>query len=270
MAIYDNPLYQKLRGLYYQAICTIFEKSGFPVNINGFELRFVPRYYRFFPRCYEKESFEFIRNNVKPGTVCIDIGAHFGLYSMVLAKYFGCKVYSFEPTSSTGQVFCANVKYNSLGDSIHFIPKAVSAKAGKATFYVQDTEGSVANSLVNYYHSDEHKSAVCVEVVSIDDTFRSIEYGFLKIDAEGAEYDVLVGASETIARYRPRMILGLHPSAIAARGHSLKMIWDLLRRLDYRCYHDSESIGEERFCSQRNLFDVLLLPNTAAPAQGLC
>lgn len=266
MRIYDLAMYQKLREVYYRIISSLFSDSGFPITINGYNLRFVPRFYRYFPRTYESDSFDFIRNNVKPGSVCIDIGAHFGLYSIVLAKYLGCRVYSFEPTKFTGDVFRANIRYNNLGSLIEYIPKAVSSKSGTATFYVQDTEGAVSNSLVNYQHSEERKNEVTVEVVSIDETFDGVEYGFLKIDAEGAEFDVLLGARQTLARYRPKMILGLHPSPLKARGHTLKMVWDLLASLEYNCYSDNRSITEEEFCSRDELFDVVVLHSLLSPA----
>jgi hypothetical protein len=32
----------------------------------------------------------------------------------------------------------------------------------------------------------------------------------LKVDVEGAEYDVLMGATETISRYRPKLLIELH------------------------------------------------------------
>jgi FkbM family methyltransferase len=222
-------------------------------------MRFYPKHYKWFPNKYEQDAFMFIKNYLIPGSVCIDIGAHFGLYSIVFAKYYNCNVYSFEPTDSSSEILAKNIKYNKIGDRVRVINKAVSSKNGKLFFNVQDTLGSVANSLVDYHHSDENKTKYEVDVVSIDSFFKDIPYGFIKIDAEGAEYDVLMGAKETIRKNKPKMMLGLHPKAITANGHSLKMIWELITKEDYLCYLGNKQLTESEFCFRNDLFDVFLL-----------
>lgn len=264
MSLYDNWIYKKMKEIYYVLIGILFKKIGMPIEINGFKLKFFPQHYKWFSENYESDSFEFIRNNIKPNSVCIDIGAHFGLYTLVLAKYFNCRVYSFEPTTYTVSVLSKNIKYNHVSDNVIVFQQAVSAKNGQATFLVQDTVGSVANSLVNYWHSNENKNQVTVDVVAIDDVFDNIKYDFIKIDAEGAEYGVLLGATQTIRKYRPTIMLGLHPNAIKANGHSLKLIWDWVVAEGYSCQYKNNKITEEFFCTQTELFDVFLLNSNNA------
>lgn len=262
MNVYNNPIYKKLKVVYYILISQIFKRTGMPITVNGFKLRFYPKHYRWFPNDYEHDSFDFIKNHVLPGNVFVDIGAHFGLYSIILAKYKNSRVYAFEPTSYSAEVFLKNIKYNLVDEKIDVIQKAVSSKIGQSVFYVQDTPGAVSNSIVDYWHSNENKNKVLIEVVTIDSFFNNIKYDFLKIDAEGAEYDVLLGAIETIKKYKPKMILSLHPKAIAGRGHSLKLIWEMLNNLDYICYFGKKRMTGDDFCSKINIFDVFLLPKS--------
>lgn len=259
MNIYDNRIYKKLKAVYYALIGRIFGSTGMPITVNGFRLRFHPKHCRWFPDGYEHNNFDFIKDYVAPGSVCVDVGAHFGLYAIILAKYNNSRVYGFEPTSYSAEIFSENIRYNLVDEKIDVIQKAVSSKIGQLTFYVQDTHGAVSNSLVDYWHSDENKNKVLVEVVTIDSFFDDIKYDFLKIDAEGVEYDVLIGATQTIKKYKPKIILALHPNALVARGHSLRLIWEKLNDLDYLCYFGKSRMTEDVFCSKIDLFDVSLL-----------
>lgn len=263
MSLYENWFYIKIKKIYYFLIDILFRKTGMPIEINDFKLRFYPRHYKWFSANYEGDSFEFIKRHVKSKGVCIDIGAHFGIYTLILSKYFNCRVYSYEPTPYTASILLKNIEYNHVAEKVTVFQKAVSAKNGQATFLVQDTAGSVANSLVNYWHSDENKKQVTVDVVSIDSAFENIEYDFLKIDAEGAEYDVLLGATQTVRKYQPIIMLGLHPKAIKANGHSLKLIWDWIVAEGYECQYKNNKISEGYFCAQAELFDVFLLRETS-------
>jgi|WetSurMetagenome_2_1015567.scaffolds.fasta_scaffold00022_45 FkbM family methyltransferase len=254
--------YRKLRDLYYLILNALFAKTGMTVTINGYAFRFAPTYHRYFPADYESGTFRFMARHVKPGMVCADVGAHLGLYSILFAKHFGCMVYGFEPTPFTSRMFARHVALNGLESRVLVVAEAVSSAEGTMTFYVQNRQDDVANSLVDYHHSDERKTPVAVRVTSIDGFFTDKKIDFIKIDAEGVEFDVLCGAERTIARCRPIMLLALHPPAIAAKGDSLKAIWDILQKQRYIAYKDLDVvIGEQEFCGTKNLFDVFLIPS---------
>ena len=193
---------------------------------------------------------------------CIDIGAHFGLFSILFAKHFQCKVYSFEPTPFTQKIFSKNIILNHTETQIELIPKAVSSKDDICTFYIQDFDGAVSNSLIDYHHSDEHKTPYKVQVTSIDRFSAGKQIDFIKIDAEGEELQVLMGGKDIINKYKPKMLLSLHPDAIKGKGESLKMIWDLLINYEYSMSDGvNRKYSEELFCNNLKMFDVFLIPN---------
>jgi FkbM family methyltransferase len=259
MNLYENRLYKLIKKIYYLIISILFNKSGIDVKINQYRLKFFPLHYRWFPESSDSESFEYIRSYVNNNSVSIDVGAHFGLFTLVLAKYFNCKVYSFEPTPYTTSILKKNISFNKLNNAVTVIEKAVSKKDGKSTFLIQETDGAVSNSLIDYWHSNENKETIEVEVISIDSFFKEIKYDFIKIDAEGAEYDVLLGATNTIRINKPLILLAIHPSAIVANGNNLEQIWDWIINEGYTCNHKRYSITKEFFCSQINLFDLFLI-----------
>jgi FkbM family methyltransferase len=260
MTIYDWPPYKTCRSIYYVIVNLLYSRKGVPITINNYSFRFVPKHYRFYTSDYEQYNVKLVVQHVKKGSTCIDIGAHFGFYSMLLAKYFQCKVYSFEPTPYTQKVLARNIVLNHLEANVEIVPKAVSFKDDVCTFYIQEFNGAVSNSLIDYHHSDEHKTPYKVQVTSVDNFSVDKKIDFIKIDAEGEELQVLKGASKTIKKDKPKMLLALHPPAMKARGDSLKMIWDMLKMFEYFAYSESGEISQDAFCSNPNLFDVLLIP----------
>ena len=88
---------------------------------------------------------------------------------------------------------------------------------------------------------------------------KGIQPGCIKIDAEGAELGVLKGASQTITKYKPLILLSIHPEPIQSRGDSLPEIWDQLQQFGYRVFLDGKEMDRNSFCSATGLFDVHLV-----------
>jgi FkbM family methyltransferase len=239
----------------------VYSPKGMPISINNYSFRFIPTYYRYFPKDYEQSNFRFFAQHLKEGMTCIDIGAHFGLMSILFAKYFGCTVYSFEPTPFTINILKKHIEFNNVQDKIEIIPKAVSSKEGVCTFYINDIQGANSNSLIDYNQGTQHRTPYKVQLTSIDNFLAGKKIDFIKIDAEGEELEVLKGGIQTIKKYRPKMLLALHPPAIAVRGQTLKQIWDLLLDYNYSVASESHNLNEKTFCSNNDLFDVYLIPN---------
>ena len=239
----------------------IFSGTGFPVKVgDGYWLLFHPKYFRWFTNTYERDHLNELKSLVVGHGVAIDIGAHFGLYSLIMAKYFDKKVISFEPTPYSAKIFRKNIWFNRLKEKIRFHQAAVGAVNGTASFLVQETDGAVSNSLIDYWHSDETKYSIAVDVVAIDNIVDE-PVDFIKIDAEGNELDVLRGAIKTIEKNRPQILLALHPAAIKEKGDELSQIWELVAQLDYRVSYQSENMSRNAFIRSKELFDVIISPN---------
>jgi FkbM family methyltransferase len=241
----------------YKILGFVFKK-GIPRNINGFEIRFPVRYYRYYEENYEKETFSYFNECIKPGQTIFDIGAHIGLFSVFFSKKLNGtgKVICFEPTPSTFGILKQTVAFNHLANCIA-VNAAIAEKSGTLKFNLtsKDGEGSNANSLVE---TGQSVNATEVSVFSIDDYRRNhkLKIDILKIDVEGYELNALMGAKETFENDKPMGILALHPSSIKKLGQSLEQIWDLLET--YRCEvkFQGKPITRQEFCSRDLLFDV--------------
>jgi len=250
-----------LKTIFYAAADILTLNRGLGTKIGEEWFRFPARWSRYYESDYEPETFDFFRKNLKPGDIVFDIGAHIGLFSVVASRLVGetGKVYAFEPTPFTRGVLGKVIKLNGCDHNVEIRTEAVSEKKGTAYFFDTGTEVSNANSLIETSRS---KKKLEVPVTSVDEFVaeRGLLVNCLKVDVEGAELQVLRGARKVFTEQRPVARLGLHPEMMAANGHTLEMIWEIIKDYKYRPEYNGSPISKHDFCSKPTLFDVSLFP----------
>jgi FkbM family methyltransferase len=178
-----------------------------------------------------------------------------------MARLVGPKgqVFSFEPTALTRKVLRRTVRINGCATVVQVRPEAVAQRTGDAMFYDTGDPGSNANSLVS---TPRRHLGTKVPTISLDDFAgaRGLKVNALKIDVEGAELDVLRGASETFMRCRPVAHLSIHPAAIQQAAGSLAGVWELLQRYRMSVTRGVNPMAEAEFCQAQDLFDVQIRP----------
>ena len=126
----------------------------------------------------------FVKNNA----VVIDIGAQIGVFSIFAAKKNkNIKVYSYEPFEKNFNLLKRNISLNGL-DNIHIFKQGISGEKGKKELVIsQDNTGGHS-----FYIKGNNK--VEIETITLKDVFEKNKIktcDFLKIDCEGAEYEIL-------------------------------------------------------------------------------
>lgn len=234
---------------------------GVSRQIGGAKIKFPARWSRWYDKNYEPETFDFLRQNVKPGATVLDLGAHMGLFSVVMSQLVGKegRVYSFEPTPSTRSVLKEVVKINGCDHNVRVRSEAVSKQKGTFFFYDTGDLVSNANSLVQ---TDRSANKIEVNAVSLDEFAeeQNAVINCLKIDVEGAELDLLEGAKNVFKKMRPAALLSLHPASIKANKQSLESIWDTVKSYDMRMIYEGRDATKDSFCGHDELFDVSLFP----------
>jgi FkbM family methyltransferase len=146
----------------------------------------------------------------RPGSL-VDVGAHDGLIALPLGRLPGAHVLAFEPLPAAFarlSAACAGLS------SIEPIPRALGDAPGQLTLSVPVVDGvrqeQWASLVKTYAGYGQHVGAeqVQVPVVTLD-SLGLHNLTSMKIDAEGAEYEVLRGARETLLRCRPVLTLEL-------------------------------------------------------------
>jgi len=139
---------------------------------------------------------ELIKREVKHGDTLLDIGAHIGYFTLILARLVGegGRVFAFEPDPSKFAIFEKNVRANGYRNVI-LVQKAVSNTTEKALLY------SPLGDLRIIYKPEEASDFIEVEAIRLDDCFKASEcrIDFAKIDLEGAEGAVIQGISREIS-----------------------------------------------------------------------
>lgn len=255
---------QLVKKLAYGLLCLFWGKTGLPRTINGFRLRLPVRYFRYFPDDYEAPNIQFLQSSVQEGSVVLDVGAHIGLFSVIAARCVGQhgKVVAYEPTPTTFRLLRHTIHINQLKNVVTPVTAAVGHESGEINFYVSDNAADNSNSLVAY-KTDRKLYPVTVPLTTIDLQVREqglSRVDFIKIDVEGAEYDTLRGARETLTTYKPKVILAIHPDAIESKGDSLHAILQELHRLPYTFTNQGQPMSDVEFLTNRTLIDLHLVP----------
>ncbi len=249
---------ESIKNIAYSLLDLATLKRGVKRHINHKSIRFPARWSRYYEPDYEQENYTFLTSFVKPGMTVIDIGAHIGLFSAYTSQLVQStgKVYCLEPTPNTFDVLKETIRLNKC-DNVVPIQAAASASEGEAIFYISDTAVCNSNSLVKNKPEGE-AAGYPVKLETIDGLVKkySLKPDLIKIDAEGAELDVLKGGVNTFQSIKPVLVLGLHPAFIIQKGDSLTEIWDLLFSCGYVIKYDDKEMTKQDFCGRDLLFDV--------------
>ncbi|WP_158287933.1 FkbM family methyltransferase [Falsiroseomonas bella] len=145
--------------------------------------------------------------------VIVDVGAHDGLLTLPFARLPGAQVIAFEPLPSAFARLRAAVlaEYGAIPPQIALRPEALGAAPGRLTLSVPVTAGAAIEqwaSLVKDYAEFEGVATERheVEVITLD-SLALPKLTHMKVDAEGAEEEVLQGARATLTRCRPVLSL---------------------------------------------------------------
>jgi FkbM family methyltransferase len=143
----------------------------------------------------------FMIQNVKPGDVCIDAGANFGYYSLLLAELAGKegKAIAIEPNAYLSKL----LSFTSSVNEYHFttVQKALSDETGELTLTVPLHfwgGGTIRKEKV-----DDHVTTELVQVDTLDavvDNLNLSKVDFIKMDCEGVEPLIFRGMEEVLKK----------------------------------------------------------------------
>lgn len=132
--------------------------------------------------------------NVKKFDVVVTAGANHGLHTRHYAKMFKA-VYAFEPDPMN--FFC--LTYNVQTENVYKFQAALGSHTGIVSF-------DDSNKTNTGMHQVKEGGAKRVQLMNLDSLLLK-ECDLLQLDVEGYEYDAIVGASSTISRCRPVVVL---------------------------------------------------------------
>lgn len=186
-----------------------------------------------------------IRTLIREGDTVFDVGANCGDWtSAVLQHASPTSIFAFEPMPSVAELFRKNIKH----DQVCLYEVALARNSDVSDFYYYPrTEGVCEDGVLSslYRRSrveslfDMQGSQVSVATISLDEfcSEHAVDHiHFLKIDTEGAEYDVLLGATNLLHKKCIDFVQFEYGQTYVDSGYTLKEVYQFLTGFGYSIF----------------------------------
>jgi FkbM family methyltransferase len=179
---------------------------------------------------YCEHEFMVLDQLIEPDWNVVDVGANIGLHSVWFSKHaFKGKVTAFEPNEYSRQLLLKNLTQNNC-KNVDIYSNLVGNKIG--TEFISSFDPSKPGnygecSILDRDPNQLYEAKAMVKLDSLD--LGAVD--FIKIDVEGYEKEVMLGAENTIIEYRPGLLVEVNNS----QTH-VEHIWNQLAYLNYEIY----------------------------------
>jgi len=239
-----NPIFEKVR--LFEPVWTQVE-PGIKMKLDPYDL--VSRKI-LEEGVWEPQSIQAVADHLSPKATFIDVGAHVGYYSLKAATLVGPNghILSIEPNPQTLPKLRANIEA-SEAHAVSVWPVACAQSESTLQFFAAPESNTGESSLSKENASQEGAAAVpyTVQARPLDAIVKEAKLDrvdVIKIDVEGAEFEVLKGAANILDEYRPVLVIELMPNQLKSMGTSMD---EVTRFLASHGYSMSRRLGNENF-----------------------
>jgi FkbM family methyltransferase len=149
---------------------------------------------------HEFSDMGFTLHFLRPSDVFVDVGANVGSYTVLASGVCGAKSIAVEPDQTTMKHLRLNLEINRLRDMVVTELVAIGAHEGFVNF-------SVGLDCINHVVIGGMDNVQQVHMKTLDKITASVELTMIKIDVEGYEAEVLMGAKETLQKPSLKVVL---------------------------------------------------------------
>ncbi len=193
---------------------------------------------------YEAGTLAFIKEHLNPGDTYIDVGANIGWHALVAAKAVGPDgaIWCFEPSPRMFNILEKNIDANDFKNA-HCFQCGIGNKNEEVKFYLNDQVNRGESSAIVQMDNAEE---IVIHVLPLDKVLsnQSVQPQMIKIDVEGMEDLVLEGASETLSKHKPKLIVEVSNDKNPEKPHRQKLLEHLLSLEGYVWFKSKR--GKER------------------------
>lgn len=242
---FENRHFKKPLYYVHHALSLIFKRTAFELvkrkirlQTAGYYLnrefkarstnsQFHSIYFPYYTECYEPEVFAAIDCFLPAGGVFVDIGSNWGHHTFIAALEKKAKVYAFEPNDQVYDDLVSIASDLNCQDQVSAYNLGVGAKAASFDLVQTQFESGVASVSGDFLTGRlfdvrwpqrfldtvtlNNPISKTVEIVSLDSIIPDgMSVNLVKIDAEGAEFDCLVGMSSILQRSDVKVLFELH------------------------------------------------------------
>jgi FkbM family methyltransferase len=195
----------------------------------------------------------------RQGDIVVDVGAHIGKYTIIASKRVGenGKVIAIEAHPGNYEMLNRNIKLNGL-TNITTLNYAVYSKETKIKLFLPDEKSNhtIYNTLIPTRAKDGEKF-IEVNANTLDNLLQqngiSQEVNWIKIDVEGAEFEVLKGAHDTISNSKNIAFL-VEVHNIEDGKNLYRPIMDLMEKYNFKVeFENTYDNGEKHIILHKQL-----------------
>jgi FkbM family methyltransferase len=167
---------------------------------------------------YEKDLLDHLVARGPLGGVYIDVGANIGNHSVFFGKFLADLVVAIEPVPTLAQILRRNLAVNGVHNHL-VLTAAVSSEKGRGKLVLPPaSHHNVGSTRVAMKEDSEaiERDALSVPVTTLDHIVEQLDpeavkkgISLIKLDAEGMELAVLMGARKVLDVHRPQLVVEL-------------------------------------------------------------
>ncbi len=216
-------------------------------------------------REFEEGEWRFLNRYLKKGMTVIDIGAHHGFYTILCSKKVGTsgRVIAFEPSPKEQRKLSFHLKLNNC-KNVKIEPYAVARHSGEATLFVIKGRDTAFNSLRPPAVSNPVKQ-ITVKAMSLKDYIKNQDMqriDFIKIDAEGAELEILQGSEGILNdNFCPIIMAEVSDLRTQQWGYQASKIFDYLSQRGYRWFVVGSGGKLQAFQGKEQVYNFVAVPD---------
>lgn len=155
---------------------------------------------------YDRSALNLIRDRYNPDKIFLDIGANIGNHCIFVSKFCSPRqIIAFEANPDAIEILKINLSLNDCKNvNTDYIGMALGSQNSTMRVFYPVADNMGRAQLL----TDEHGDIKCIRG---DDLVQQQPIGFIKIDVEGAEFEILQGLSKTIELWRPEILIEVWP-----------------------------------------------------------
>lgn len=204
--------------------------------MRGF-LKYIFRAYRYLYKV-DPNEINYVRENLKEGSIAVDIGAHKGgyLYWMQKSVKATGKIYAFEPQVKLYN-YLKNIAASLKFKNVSIENLGMSSEEGEVSFYVPKSKNGISiGARIDQFKNDRECDESKIKITTLDKYFfdRQIYPDLIKIDTEGHERQILLGGMNLLKACKPRIVMECEVRHLSET--SMSDVFQILIDLDYKGY----------------------------------
>ncbi len=174
----------------------------------------------------------------------VDIGGYIGDFSLYAVKYLNARqVIVYEPTAENFVLLTQNVQSNGYADRITAVNAAVGS-SDEMTLNVQVQENNEIHASAHWYKDAEKRATRSVTLPDVFEIHRIDSIDLLKVDCEGAEYQVFSATPDDVFTRIRNIAFEFHH--VDGFETKLPSLLNRLESLGYTLRRDAEIISAYR------------------------